>query len=82
MSQRAKFREKLLDPQNNRNIDFKKLVNYLSYLGFDRRQEGTSHQVFTKDGIDNLIVLQPRNDGKAKPYQVDQVRETINQYGL
>jgi predicted RNA binding protein YcfA (HicA-like mRNA interferase family) len=39
------------------------------------RQKG-SHHILTKDGIEEIINIQPKN-GKAKPYQVKQVRERI-----
>jgi predicted RNA binding protein YcfA (HicA-like mRNA interferase family) len=37
-------------------------------LGFELRIKG-SHHIFTKEGIDEIINIQPKN-GKAKPYQV------------
>nr|VFJ69691.1 MAG: hypothetical protein BECKDK2373C_GA0170839_12274 [Candidatus Kentron sp. DK] len=37
--------------------------------------------IFTMDGIDEILNLQPRN-AKGKPYQVKQVREVILQYNL
>ena len=42
------------------------------------RQRG-SHRIFYKDGIDEIINLQP-NGNKAKPYQVRQVRKLILKY--
>jgi predicted RNA binding protein YcfA (HicA-like mRNA interferase family) len=49
-------------------------------LGFEERVKG-SHHIYFKDGIDEIINLQPSN-GKAKPYQVKQVRELIIKYKL
>lgn len=49
-------------------------------LGFELRQKG-SHYILTKDGIEEIINLQPKN-GKAKAYQVKQVREIIIKYSL
>jgi hypothetical protein len=49
-------------------------------LGFDERIKG-DHHIFTKDGVDEILNLQPK-DGKAKPYQVKQVRDVILRYEL
>jgi len=50
------------------------------YLGFELRQKG-SHHILTKDEIEEIINIQPKN-GKAKAYQVKQVREIIIKYKL
>jgi hypothetical protein len=49
-------------------------------FGFEERSRG-SHHVFRKDGIEEKINLQREND-KAKPYQVRQVRTLILKYKL
>lgn len=50
-------------------------------LGFSRRVRG-SHHIFTRDGIRDILNLQPRRGGEAKPYQVRQVRDVVVRYGL
>ena len=37
---------------------------------------------FYRKDIENIINLQPAKDGKAKPYQVKQVRDIILKYRL
>ncbi len=49
-------------------------------MGFDERIRG-DHHIFTKDGIEEILNLQPKR-GKAKPYQVKQVRNIIFRYKL
>jgi len=49
-------------------------------LGFERRVRG-SHHILTKQGIVEILNLQPKGD-LAKPYQVKQVRSLITAYGL
>lgn len=49
-------------------------------LGFAERIR-VDHHIFTKDAIAELLNLQP-NGGKAKPYQVKQVRQVIVKYKL
>lgn len=40
-----------------------------------------SHRIFTRTDVEEILNLQPRQ-GKAKPFQVKQVREVILKYGL
>ena len=56
------------------------LVNLLELVGFDLRIKG-SHHIFTKQGIEEIINIQEKK-GKAKPYQVKQVREIFLKYNL
>lgn len=41
-----------------------------------------SHHIFSRDGVVEILNLQPRHDGSAKPYQVKQVRQVITRYQL
>jgi hypothetical protein len=52
----------------------------LKRFGFEERTRG-SHHVFRKEGIKEKINLQ-RDDDKAKPCQVRQVRALILKYKL
>jgi hypothetical protein len=80
MARREKFIAKLLGGKSDAGIDFAQLASLLRALGFDVRTEG-SHHVFTRDGIDELINLQP--DGRhVKPFQVKQVRAVLIKYKL
>jgi hypothetical protein len=49
-------------------------------MGFEKRIRG-SHHIFTKEGIEEILNIQPK-DGKAKAYQVKQIREAILKYRL
>jgi len=40
------------------------------------------HHIFYKEGIEEIVNLQPLKDGKAKAYQVKQVRGVILKYKL
>ena len=72
---------KLLSGSSDRNISFADLVKILIELGFDERIKG-SHHIYTKAEVIEIINIQPLSDGKAKPYQVKQVRELIIKYKL
>ncbi|MFO7641865.1 MAG: type II toxin-antitoxin system HicA family toxin [Candidatus Competibacteraceae bacterium] len=60
---------------SDQNIAFDDLTALLVSLGFQKRIKG-SHHVFSKDGVEEIINIQP-SGGKAKPYQVKQVRAVI-----
>ena len=47
---------------------------------WDERIRG-SHHIFTKVGVEEILNLQPKQ-GKAKAYQVKQVREMLLKYQL
>ncbi len=80
MSKFEKLMQKLLSGFSDRNMDFGELKCILSKLKFEERIKG-SHHIYFKEGIEEIINIQPSN-GKAKPYQVKQVRELIIKYKL
>ncbi|MBN1768158.1 MAG: type II toxin-antitoxin system HicA family toxin [Prolixibacteraceae bacterium] len=70
----------ILSGYSDNNIKFFDLLNVLKHLGFTLRIRG-SHHILFKDGIDEILNLQPNNDN-AKSYQVKQVRNLILKYQL
>lgn len=80
MSQRDKLLVKVLLGASDTNIPFEPLCQLLRALGFDERIRG-SHHIFSKEGIEEILNLQPKQ-GKAKAYQVKQVRNVILKYQL
>jgi hypothetical protein len=76
-----RFRDQLLGGEADHNIGFTRLISYLKRLGMDERVEG-DHHIFTHLQMVEIINLQPGKSGKAKPYQVRQVRSVIEGYGL
>ncbi len=81
MSKFEKLVIKLLSGNADSNFGFEELRNVLLTLGFTERKTSGSHQIFFKEGIPEIINIQPK-DGKAKPYQVKQVRNIILKYKL
>ena len=71
---------KVLRGASDAHIGFDELRNLLLGLGFEERIRG-SHHLFRRPGIFEKINLQ-RDDGKAKPYQVGQVRSILVKYRL
>ncbi len=80
MSQRNKLLVKILLGTSDSSIPFEPLCQLLRALGFDERIRG-SHHIFSKEGIEEILNLQPKQ-GKAKTYQVKQVRDVIVKYQL
>jgi hypothetical protein len=73
--------EKVLGGLSDKNIRFSELRSLVSSLGFDERIKG-DHHIFSKADITEIMNLQPLKDGKAKAYQVKQVRSVILKYKL
>ncbi len=71
---------KILRGTSDANIGFDDLRGLLLQFGFVERIRG-SHHNFRKNGIEEKINLQ-KVDGKAKPYQVRQVRSILVKYKL
>ena len=78
MSSREKLLEDVLRGTSDANIQFTGLCQLLRSLGFRERIRG-DHHIFIKDGVEEIVNLQPKG-GKAKPYQVKQVRKIILRY--
>ncbi len=73
--------DKVLSGLSDKNIRFEDLKKIIMDFGFGCRIKG-GHHIFAKEGIAEIINLQPLKDGKAKPYQVKQARNLILKYKL
>lgn len=80
MSKVTKTLARILRGDADANIRFDDLRALLNHLGFAERIRG-DHHIFTREGVAEILNLQPRS-GKAKAYQVKQVRAVITAYGL
>jgi hypothetical protein len=81
VTSRGKLLARILAGTSDQNISFTDLVTLLRHLGFAVRIVG-SHHIFSREGVAEILNLQPRHDGTAKPYQVKQVRQVITRYRL
>jgi hypothetical protein len=72
---------RVLAATSDQNIRFDELRLLLAALDFHERIRG-SHHIFVREGVTEILNLQPRDGGKAKPYQVRQVRDVIVRYRL
>lgn len=80
MGKKEKILLKIMRGTSDANISFSDLCLVLHHLGFDERIKG-SHHIFTKSDVEEILNLQPKG-GKAKAYQVKQVRNIILRYKL
>ena len=80
MTRLDKLLEQLLRGSSDANISFSGICQLLKSLGFRERTRG-SHHIFTRDGVEEILNLQPKG-ANAKPYQVRQVRTVILRYRL
>ena len=71
---------RILNARSDKNISFSGLCSLLDWLGFEKRTSA-SHHIYYKDGIDEIIYLQPIGV-LAKAYQDKQVRNIILKYRL
>jgi len=73
--------DKILSGLADKNVRFEDLRKLLLSFGFAERIKG-DHYIFTKEDVVEIINLQPLHDGKAKAYQVKQVRNIVVKYSL
>ena len=81
MSKAEKLAAKILSGRSDKNFDFDDLCHTLKRAGFESRSGKGSHRIYHKEGVVEIVNVQPRN-GKAKPYQVKQVRELLLKYKI
>ena len=80
MARAKKTLETVLLSQSDADIAFTDLCNLMYALGFSERIKG-DHHIFYRKGVGEILNLQPKG-GKAKVYQVKQVRAIILKYKL
>jgi predicted RNA binding protein YcfA (HicA-like mRNA interferase family) len=81
LTQKVKLIGKILSGVSDKNIEFHDLIGLLESFGFSSRVKG-SHHIFYKEGVEEIINIQPLGNSKAKPYQVKQIRLLILKYNL
>ena len=81
MTEHEKLLFRILRGTSDGNIPFDGMRSLLRNIGFQERIRG-SHHIFIKEGVEEILNLQPQDGGKAKAYQVKQVRQVIIKYRL
>ena len=80
MTRRGRLAQQILSGRSDANISSTELCGLLEDLGFRQRTRG-NHHIFSKESVVEILNLQPKA-GKAKPYQVKQVRSILVRYKL
>ena len=80
VSESEKLLVRILRGTSDKNIPFEGMCRLLRHIGFEERTRG-SHHIFTRDGVEEILNIQTKA-GRAKPYQVKQVRQIILKYRL
>jgi predicted RNA binding protein YcfA (HicA-like mRNA interferase family) len=65
-----------------RNVRFDDLVKLAQAFGFDLRRVSGSHHILLHARAGRLLNLQPGKDGMAKPYQIRQFLDIVEECGL
>lgn len=76
-----KTKAALLESNKDYGHRFDDVVHYLQSSGWILRLKG-SHHIFKRPGVPALLNLQPEKDGKAKAYQIRQLRRTLIKFNL
>jgi len=76
MSKKQKLLEKLMEGNADESFSFQDFAVVIQHLGFEYVRKSGSHRVFEKAGLPPMVV-QPRKDGKAKAYQIKQLRDAL-----
>ncbi len=74
-----KFYKKIRN--NQKNVKFDDIVNFLEYLEFKRISKGSSHEIYKRNGVPERVNIQ-ENKGEVKPYQVKQILRIVDTYKL
>jgi hypothetical protein len=80
MSKKEKLFAKLFGGRHDANFSFADLCALLTKLGYTARRTKGSHIIFQRGS--SFLNLQPAPDGKAKSYQVRQVRQELQNLNL
>jgi predicted RNA binding protein YcfA (HicA-like mRNA interferase family) len=80
VSKADKIFDKVMSGTADVNLPYDDLCSLLERLGFVSRQRGTSHRTFKYGSA--FINVQPGSAGKAKPYQVRQVRGALKKLNI
>lgn len=75
MSRDDKLLNKIRDPQKANNVTVDELCRAATLLGWQQHsKKGTSHVIFSHKSCPDIINFQKAKNGKAKTYQVKQLR--------
>lgn len=76
-------KRKLLEKvsSGSKNVQFKDMISLVESFGFRLSRVNGSHFIFVHPQVPELVNLQERK-GKAKPYQVREFLQLVEEYDL
>jgi predicted RNA binding protein YcfA (HicA-like mRNA interferase family) len=80
MASARKLFERLL--AGSYNLRFSEFRTLLEAFGFTLDRVRGSHHIYVHVSVRELLTIQPRRDGKAKPYQIRQFLRLVEEYNL
>jgi predicted RNA binding protein YcfA (HicA-like mRNA interferase family) len=80
MAKRRKLLDRLIG--GSKDIRFDDFLALLQDYGFSLDRVRGSHHVLSHPAVRHLLSVQPRHDGKAKPYQIRQFQKMVEEYNL
>jgi predicted RNA binding protein YcfA (HicA-like mRNA interferase family) len=80
MDRTDKLLDKVMGGRNDANFSFDELCALLTKLGYTARKTKGSHIIFQRGA--SFLNLQPAPGGKAKAYQVRQVRQELKNLNI
>ncbi len=72
----------MVSGRQDANMSIAELTGVLRDLGFERVSQVGSHQKWAREDVPEFAEIQEAKGGKAKSYQVAQVRNLIESYRL
>ncbi len=81
MTSSDKVFDSVVRGQSDANLRFADLCKLAKALGFAERIKG-DHHIYSRKDVVEILNFQPLANGKAKPYQVKQLRRIITNYKL
>jgi predicted RNA binding protein YcfA (HicA-like mRNA interferase family) len=76
---KQKLLEKILS--GSKNVRFNDLVRLVEAFGFELARINGSHHIFEHPNVPEILNLQ-NSKGQAKPYQIHQFLQLVEQYNL
>lgn len=66
---------------NRASMRFSDFQRILKSFGFALDRINGSHHIYKHPNVNRMLSIQPRGD-KAKPYQIDQFLDMVEEFGL
>ena len=80
MAKKSKILQKIL--AGSKNVRFREFLSLLEAFGFELERINGSHHLLSHPKAIELLSVQPKKNGDAKPYQMRQFLKLVEAYDL